>query len=57
MSEYTDEELFAEAARRMRAKQNTLPNPPKMRPCPKGCGREFNAREMRKHTPKCEGKK
>ena len=55
LSQYTDEELFAEAARRMRAKQTHLPNPRVMRPCPK-CGIEFSARELKIHKPKCEGK-
>jgi hypothetical protein len=25
------------------------------KPCPKGCGREFGARAMKYHTPRCDG--
>ena len=53
LSQFTDEEIFAEAARRMRARQTT-PNPPVLRPCPK-CDLHFGARAMRKHIPLCKG--
>jgi hypothetical protein len=26
-----------------------------LRPCPKGCGKEFGAREMKAHIPRCDG--
>jgi hypothetical protein len=57
LSTYSDEEIFKEAGRRMRAKVKSSPTPKVMRLCPKGCGKQFGAREMRVHTPKCEGKK
>ena len=26
-----------------------------LRPCPKGCGKEYGAREMKAHIPRCDG--
>jgi hypothetical protein len=51
LSDYTDEEIFSEAARRMRARQD-LPNPKVLRPCPY-CKKQFGARDLRKHLPAC----
>jgi hypothetical protein len=31
--------------------------PKKLSPCPKGCGLEFGAREIRAHAPLCTGAK
>lgn len=55
LSQFTDEEILHEAAKRLRAKQTHLPNPKVLRLCPKGCGKQFGGREMRKHVPTCEG--
>ena len=51
LSDYTDEEIFAEAGRRMRAR-NPQPTPKVLRPCPY-CKKNFGARELRKHIPVC----
>jgi hypothetical protein len=56
LSTYTDEEIFKEAGRRQRARVKSPPRAKVMRLCPKGCGKQFGAREMRVHTPKCKGK-
>lgn len=58
MSQFTDDELIAEAFRRMRARQRQTgpPKPKKLSPCPKGCGEMFGARDMRIHKPQCKGK-
>jgi hypothetical protein len=56
LSAYTDDEIIQEAFRRMRSKQKAPPRAKVLSPCPK-CGREFGARELRTHKPKCEGKK
>lgn len=55
LAQFTDEQIFHEAARRMRAKQTHLPNPPVLRPCPK-CEQLFGGRELRTHKPQCKGK-
>lgn len=55
LSQFTDEQIFAEASRRMRAKQIDPPRAKVLRPCPK-CGLEFGTRELRAHKPKCKGK-
>lgn len=51
---YSDEEIFAEAARRMRARQTDPPHPKVLRPCPR-CEQMFGARELRLHKPLCTG--
>ena len=50
-----DEVLFAESARRMRARQKTPPRAEVLRPCPK-CGKPYGARKLRAHIPSCTGK-
>lgn len=57
LSQFTDEEIQREAARRRRANQTTPPRAKILRPCPKGCGEKFGVREMRVHIPQCQGKK
>ena len=54
MSTVPDEVLFAESARRMRARQKTAPRAEVLRPCPK-CGAPFGARKLRAHIPGCTG--
>jgi len=44
--------LFAESARRMRARQKTPPRAEVLRPCPK-CGALYGARKLRAHIPGC----
>ena len=56
LSAYDPEEILIEAARIMRSRQKTPPNPKKLSPCPK-CGELKGVAEMRVHKPKCEGKK
>jgi hypothetical protein len=51
---FTDEEIFHEAARRMRAKQTHLPKPKKLSPCPK-CGDLYGVTDLRAHKPRCKG--
>ena len=46
--------LFAESARRMRARQKTPPRIEVLRPCPK-CGAPYGARKLRAHIPSCTG--
>jgi hypothetical protein len=46
--------LFAESARRMRARQKTPPRTEVLRPCPK-CGAPYGARKLRAHIPSCTG--
>lgn len=41
--------------REARAMQTEPPRPKVLRPCPK-CGKEFGARELRKHIPRCGAK-
>lgn len=53
LAAFSDAEIFAECARRNRAKQTHLPNPPVLRPC-RYCKRKFGARELRAHQPHCE---
>ncbi len=50
-----DEVLFAESARRMRARQKTPPRAEVLRPCSK-CGEPYGARKLRAHIPGCTGK-
>ena len=47
-----DEVLFAESARRMRARQKIPPRAEVLRPCPK-CGQLYGARKLRAHIPGC----
>lgn len=57
LSDYSEDEIIAEAFRIMRKRQ--APSPPrKKKPslCPKGCGNEYGVADMRKHKPKCKGK-
>jgi hypothetical protein len=49
-----DEALFAESARRMRARQKSPPRAEVLRPCPK-CGAPYGARKLRAHIPGCTG--
>jgi len=49
-----DDVLFAESARRMRARQKTPPRSEVLRPCPK-CGQPYGARKLRAHLPGCTG--
>lgn len=49
-----DDVLFAESARRMRARQKTPPRAEVLRPCPK-CGHPYGARKLRAHLPGCAG--
>lgn len=49
-----DDILFAESARRMRARQKTPPRAEVLRPCPK-CGQPYGARKLRVHLPGCTG--
>lgn len=49
-----DEVLFAESARRMRARQKTPPRAEVLRPCPK-CGEPYGTRKLRAHIPDCTG--
>lgn len=44
-----------EYARRMRLGYTARPKV--LRPCPKGCGKEFGARDLRVHIPKCRGER
>jgi len=53
---YSEDEILSEAARIMRSRNKTPPNPKKLSPCPK-CGELKGVAEMRIHKPKCEGKK
>ena len=55
MSSIPDSALRSEWGRRNSAKRQNCRGPLKLRPCSK-CGREFGARAMRKHVPKCGGK-
>jgi hypothetical protein len=55
LAAFTDAEVFAECARRNRAKQTHLPNPPVLRPCPY-CKKKFSARALRAHKPRCPRK-
>ncbi len=54
MRSIPDEVLFAESARRMRARQKTPPRAEVLRPCPK-CGESYGARKLRAHLPGCGG--
>jgi len=54
LSAVPDDVLFAESARRMRARQKTPPRAEVLRPCPK-CGAPFGARKLRAHIPTCTG--
>jgi len=54
LSVVPDEVLFAESARRMRARQKTPPRAEVLRPCPK-CGVPYGARKLRAHLPDCSG--
>ena len=54
---YTDEEILREAGIRLAAKRTKPPRAKVLKLCPKGCGQEFGAREMRIHKPTCNGKK
>jgi len=54
MGTVPDEVLFAESARRMRARQKTPPRAEVLRPCPK-CGVPYGARKLRAHIPGCTG--
>jgi hypothetical protein len=56
LSAFTDEEIFREAGRRMRAKAVNPPRAKVLRPCPK-CGDKFGFRELRVHKPQCKGSK
>ena len=47
-----DDVLFAESARRQRARQIDPPRPKVLRQCPH-CFQPFGAREMREHVPAC----
>ncbi len=55
LSEYSDEEILAEAGRRRRAMVSGPTNPKVLRPCP-FCKKKFGAREMRTHKPVCPKK-
>jgi hypothetical protein len=55
LAAFTDAEVFAECARRNRAKQTHLPNPPVLRPC-RWCRQKFSARDLRAHQPHCAKK-
>jgi hypothetical protein len=50
---YSEEEILREAAKIMRSKQTTAPNPKKLSPCPK-CGQTYGVAEMRTHKPRCK---
>jgi len=54
MGTVPDEVLFAESARRMRARQKIPPRAEVLRPCPK-CGAPYGARKLRAHIPGCMG--
>jgi len=54
MGSIPDEVLFAESARRMRARQKKPPRAEVLRPCPK-CGAPYGARKLRTHIPGCRG--
>jgi hypothetical protein len=56
LSDYPEDEIIAEAFRIMRGRQKAAPKPKKLSLCPKGCGQEFGARDLRKHIPHCDGK-
>jgi hypothetical protein len=56
LSDYPEDEIIAEAFRIMRGRQKAAPKPKKLTLCPKGCGQEFGARDLRKHIPQCDGK-
>jgi hypothetical protein len=52
-----DDELTREYMRRHNARRAQGGGRPKtLTLCPKGCGQELGARELRKHTPGCTGK-
>lgn len=51
MTSKKDWRAWGKAARAM---QTEPPRPKVLRPCPK-CGREFGARELREHKPRCVG--
>jgi len=52
---YDEDEILREAAKIIRARNKTPPNPKKLSPCPK-CGELKGVAEMRTHKPKCPGK-
>jgi hypothetical protein len=56
LSDYPEDEIIAEAFRIMRGRQKAAPKAKKLTLCPKGCGNEYGARDLRKHIPQCDGK-
>lgn len=55
LSDYSEDEIIAEAFRIMRNRQPVAPKPKKLSACPK-CGDLYGVAEMRVHKPKCKGK-
>lgn len=54
LSDYSEDEIIAEAFRIMRERQPAAPKKKKLKPCPK-CGNLYGVAEMRVHKPKCKG--
>lgn len=55
LSKIPDNVILREAARRMALRPGSG-RQKVMRLCTKGCGKEFSARDLRKHLPSCDAK-